>query len=70
MLAREGLNPRFSPDGSQVAYWIGDENVDNRVPGSGAVWVMLAAGGNRDKWGQTSLPPAIRSGLRMASAFF
>jgi Tol biopolymer transport system component/DNA-binding winged helix-turn-helix (wHTH) protein len=45
LLARDGLNPRFSPDGLQVAYWIGDENVANVVPGSGTVWVVPVAGG-------------------------
>jgi Tol biopolymer transport system component/DNA-binding winged helix-turn-helix (wHTH) protein len=45
LLAPDGLNPRFSPDGSQVAYWIGAENVSGMVPGSGTVWVVPAAGG-------------------------
>ena len=45
LLAREGLNPRFSPDGSQVAYWVGAPNVAVTVPGSGAIWVVPAAGG-------------------------
>ena len=45
LLARSGLHPRFSPDGSQVAYWVGDENVANVVPGSGAVFVVAVAGG-------------------------
>jgi Tol biopolymer transport system component/DNA-binding winged helix-turn-helix (wHTH) protein len=45
LLARDGLNPKFSPDGLHVAYWIGDENVANLVPGSGTVWVVPAAGG-------------------------
>ena len=44
-LARGGLNPRFSPDGSQVTYWVGGKNVAAAVPGSGAVWVVPAAGG-------------------------
>jgi Tol biopolymer transport system component len=51
LLAREGLNPRFSPDGSQVAYWIGDENVANPVPGSGTVWVVPVAGGQPQQVG-------------------
>ena len=45
LLAREGLNPKFSPDGSQVAYWVGDEGVAPAVPGSGTVWVVPVAGG-------------------------
>jgi eukaryotic-like serine/threonine-protein kinase len=45
LLARYGLNPRFSPDGSQVAYWVGAPNVASSVPGSGAVWVVSMAGG-------------------------
>jgi eukaryotic-like serine/threonine-protein kinase len=51
LLAREGLNPRFSPDGSQVAYWIGDENVAHPVPGSGTVWVVPVAGGQPQQVG-------------------
>jgi Tol biopolymer transport system component/DNA-binding winged helix-turn-helix (wHTH) protein len=52
LLARNGLNPRFSPDGAQVAYWIGDENIANVVPGSGAVWIVAAAGGQSRQLGQ------------------
>jgi eukaryotic-like serine/threonine-protein kinase len=51
LLARHGLNPRFSPDGSQVAYWIGGPNVAAGVPGSGAVWVVSAAGGEPQRIG-------------------
>jgi serine/threonine protein kinase/Tol biopolymer transport system component len=45
LLARDGLNPRFSPDGTQVAYWVGAENVAPAVPASGTVWIVPAAGG-------------------------
>jgi Tol biopolymer transport system component len=45
LLARDGLNPKYSPDGSQVAYWVGAENVAESVPGSGTVWVAPVAGG-------------------------
>jgi eukaryotic-like serine/threonine-protein kinase len=45
LLVREGLNPKFSPDGSQVAYWVGDEGVAAAVPGSGTVWVVPVSGG-------------------------
>src|SRR5262249_25476325 len=44
-LAPDGLNPKYSPDGSQVAYWVGGEGVYAAVPGSGAVWVVAVAGG-------------------------
>ena len=50
-MARDGLNPKFSPDGSQVAYWVGDEGVDAAVPGSGAVWVVPVAGGTPQRVG-------------------
>src|SRR5207302_11429211 len=43
-LARDGLNPKYSPDGSQVAYWVGGEGVAPAVPGSGTVWVVPVAG--------------------------
>ena len=45
LIAKDGFNPRFSPDGSQVAYWVGPESVATSVPGSGAVWVVSVAGG-------------------------
>ncbi|MGO9240584.1 MAG: protein kinase domain-containing protein [Bryobacteraceae bacterium] len=51
LLARDGLNPRFSPDGSQVAYWVGAANVAVAVPGSGAVWVVPVAGGQPQRVG-------------------
>jgi tricorn protease-like protein len=51
LLAHEGLNPRYSPDGSQVAYWIGSENVDQSIPGSGAIWLVLVAGGQPQRIG-------------------
>jgi Tol biopolymer transport system component len=51
LLARDGLNPRYSPDGSQVAYWVGAENVAVAVPGSGTVWVVPVAGGQPQRVG-------------------
>jgi Tol biopolymer transport system component len=45
LLAKHGMNPRFSPDGSQVAYWVGSVNVVATIPGNGEVWVISAAGG-------------------------
>ena len=44
-LASAGVNPKFSPDGSTVAYWTGPWSVNPSVPGSGAVWLVPAAGG-------------------------
>jgi Tol biopolymer transport system component len=46
LLARGGSNPKYSPDGSQVAYWVGTEAVAAAVPGSGAIWVVPASGGD------------------------
>ena len=45
-VARYGLHPKYSPDGSQVTYWVGSERVGAAVPGSGAVWVVPANGGS------------------------
>jgi Tol biopolymer transport system component/DNA-binding winged helix-turn-helix (wHTH) protein len=45
LVARGGLNPKYSPDGSQVAYWVGTEAVSAAVPGNGAVWVVAVTGG-------------------------
>src|SRR5216684_6876749 len=51
LLAREGMDPKFSPDGSQVAYWVGTETVVPQVPGSGTVWVVPVAGGQPQRVG-------------------
>ena len=45
LIARDGWDPKYSPDGTQVAYWTGGPNVAAAVPGSGAVWVVAASGG-------------------------
>ena len=45
LVAKEGLDPKYSPDGLEIAYWIGSENVAQAVPGNGTVWVVPAAGG-------------------------
>jgi Tol biopolymer transport system component len=34
LLAKNGLNPKYSPDGLQVAFWVGAEHVYNGVPGN------------------------------------
>jgi eukaryotic-like serine/threonine-protein kinase len=51
LLARDGRNPKFSPDGSQVAYWVGDETRTQTVPGSGTIWVVPVAGGKPQRVG-------------------
>src|SRR5436309_2846040 len=40
LVARDGLNPKYSPDGSQVAYWVGAPDTATAVPGTGTVWVI------------------------------
>lgn len=45
LIAKEGFDPRYSPDGSQVAYWVGARSVSLSVPGSGVVWVVPVGGG-------------------------
>jgi Tol biopolymer transport system component len=45
LIAPGGLNPRYSPDGSQIAYWVGAGGVVVAVPGAGAIWVAPVAGG-------------------------
>ncbi len=45
LLVDRGLDPKYSPDGSEVAYWVGDPYVAQTVPGGGEVWVVSAAGG-------------------------
>jgi Tol biopolymer transport system component len=53
LLARDGLNPRFSPDGSKVAYWTGTPNVSPTVPGTGSVWVVPFTGGHPQRVGRS-----------------
>ena len=45
LVARGGLNPKYSPDGSYIAYWVGAAGVNPAVPGSGAVWLVPVTGG-------------------------
>jgi len=42
-LARGGLDPKFSPDGRLIAYWMGDANVSQTVPRTGAVYTISLA---------------------------
>lgn len=44
LIASGGFNPRYSPDGSRVAYWVGDARISAAVPGSGQVWVVPRSG--------------------------
>ena len=45
LLTGAGLNPKYSPDGTQVAYWIGEITVAPTVPGNGTAWVVPSGGG-------------------------
>ncbi len=45
LLAHEGLNPKYSPDGTRVAFWIGVNGMLPSIPGNGTVWVMPSVGG-------------------------
>jgi Tol biopolymer transport system component/DNA-binding winged helix-turn-helix (wHTH) protein len=51
LVVQGGLNPKFSPDGQQVAYWMGSATVAVTVPGSGSVWVVPARGGQARRIG-------------------
>ncbi len=42
LVARHGTRPRFSPDGRNIAYWVGDPT--NRAP-SGRIYVVPSGGG-------------------------
>ena len=44
LLAAEGRTPHFSPDGTRIAYWVGQTSGGTRAPGS-RVFVMPANGG-------------------------
>jgi len=56
LLARDGLNPKYSPDGSQVAYWVGNPGVYSTIPGTGTVWVIPVAGGPPQRVGPNFVP--------------
>ncbi len=51
LLARDGLNPRFSPDGSQVAYWIGAKEFPRQYPEAARSGWSLQPEGNRGELG-------------------
>src|SRR5882724_638592 len=45
LIARQGQNPRFSPDGKWIAYWIGPITTTIGPPNSGVVYVVPVSGG-------------------------
>ena len=51
LVARDGFSPKYSPDGSLVAYWVGAPSVAVAVPGSGTLWIAPAAGGQPQRAG-------------------
>ena len=70
LLAREGSNPKFSPDGSQVAYWVGSESLNTSCPGLARSGWRRWPGVSRSGWGRISRLPAIPSGPRTGSACY
>lgn len=44
LLAPDGRNPRFSPDGRSIVYWVGSPGGDS-LPPAGRTYVMPASGG-------------------------
>ncbi len=51
MIIQNGFDPRFSPDGTEIAYWIGAGSVAQSVPGSSSVWIVPASGGKPRRLG-------------------
>src|SRR5262249_7360115 len=45
LIARQGRQPRFSPDGRNIAYWVGDFGEDSAAPGVTKIFVVPASGG-------------------------
>ena len=44
LVARDGQDPRYSPDGKWIAYWVGSRG-DDFLPPAGKMYVMAASGG-------------------------
>jgi hypothetical protein len=44
LLAPDGRNPRYSPDGRWIAYWVGSPGGDN-LPPAGKVYIVPSTGG-------------------------
>jgi Tol biopolymer transport system component len=40
LIAPQGRRPRFSPDGSRIAYWVGNIGGDPSVPGTSKIYVV------------------------------
>jgi eukaryotic-like serine/threonine-protein kinase len=46
LVARFGRNPRFSPDGAQIVYWVGElHNIYDRFAPGGRIYVVPSQGG-------------------------
>ena len=45
LIAPEGRRPRFSPDGKQVAYWVGQFRGQNAFAGQSSAYVVALSGG-------------------------
>ena len=67
LLARDGRNPRFSPDGGSVVYWIGDRD---ETVGSGRLYLLSLAEGSLVRLPQTSETLGSRYGAPMDDTFF
>jgi Tol biopolymer transport system component len=57
-LAEHGRNPRFSPDGNWVAYWVGSAGGDLLPPSAGKIFLVPAAGGTLRPF-QSAFPSAV-----------
>ena len=57
-LAEHGRNPRFSPDGNLVAYWVGSGGGDLLPPSAGKIFLVPAAGGTPRPF-QSEFPSAV-----------
>jgi Tol biopolymer transport system component/DNA-binding winged helix-turn-helix (wHTH) protein len=44
-VARDGLDPKYSPDGRAIAYWKGARSISVTVPETGEVWIAPLDGG-------------------------
>lgn len=68
-LAEHGRNPRFSPDGNWVAYWVGSGAAICCLPQPGRSSWFRQPAEHRVRFNRSSLQPSTQCGRRTANTF-